>query len=89
MKLTGDDFDGDDIHDGDDDDYGVLLDVLDEADQGRLVDPPVLEVVLLLSKHPLACTMATNQFRSKALRKQQITITAFIRHQIPQAKAAT
>ena len=37
---------------------GVLLDVLDEADQGRLVDPPVLEVVLLLPKHPLSCTVA-------------------------------
>ena len=82
--------DGDDIHDDDGDDYDVLLDVLDEADQGRLVDPPVLEIVLFLAKHPLTCTMATNQFRSKALRrKQQITITAFIRHQIPQAKAAT
>ena len=77
---------GDDIHDGDDEYDDVLL---DEADQGRLVDPPVLEIVLLLPKHPLACTMATNQFRSKALRKQQITNTAFIRHQIPQAKAAT
>ena len=50
---------------------GVLLDVLDEGDQGRLVDPPVLEVVLLLPKHPLSCTSEHLFGRQKKWIKEQ------------------